>query len=93
MLLDLDLQLFAEGEDDLDLDSMMEEFESEWNDEDERNPLRLTMSHRMRKNKKILSPKKQLIRMTQTSINGTKRFKRYDNKPKKTRNTQTSLAV
>jgi hypothetical protein len=35
MLLDLDLQLFADGEDDLDLDSMMEEFESEWNDEDE----------------------------------------------------------
>jgi hypothetical protein len=35
MLLDLDLQLFADGEDDLDLDSMMEEFESEWNDEDD----------------------------------------------------------
>jgi hypothetical protein len=35
MLLDLDLQLFADGEEDLDLDSMMEEFESEWNDEED----------------------------------------------------------
>jgi hypothetical protein len=35
MLLDLDLQLFADGEDDLDLDSMMAEFETEWNDEDD----------------------------------------------------------
>jgi hypothetical protein len=35
MLLDLDLQLFADGEDDLDLDSMMAEFETEWNDEEE----------------------------------------------------------
>jgi hypothetical protein len=35
MLLDLDLQLFADGEDDLDLDSMMAEFETEWNDEED----------------------------------------------------------
>jgi hypothetical protein len=35
MLLALDLQMFAEGEDDnLDFDSMLEEFESEWEDED-----------------------------------------------------------
>lgn len=34
-MLKLDLQFFAEGEDDLDIDSMMAEFESEWTDEGE----------------------------------------------------------
>jgi hypothetical protein len=38
MLLDLDLQLFADGEEDLDLDSMMAEFEAEWTDEDTNEP-------------------------------------------------------
>lgn len=33
-MLKLDLQFFAEGEDDLDIDSMMAEFESEWEDEE-----------------------------------------------------------
>lgn len=36
-LLDLDLQMFAEGEDDndLDIDSMLEEFEAEWEDSED----------------------------------------------------------
>jgi hypothetical protein len=34
MLLNLDLQMFADGEEDLDLDSMMAEFEAEWTEED-----------------------------------------------------------
>lgn len=34
MLMKLNLQLFADGEDDLDLDSMLEEFNNEWPDEE-----------------------------------------------------------
>jgi hypothetical protein len=38
MLLNLDLQMFADGEEDLDLDSMMAEFEAEWTEEETNEP-------------------------------------------------------